>query len=188
MALSFIASLGVDVTVVGAIVLIVFFVLFIIRRISIRIKAYKNNRILEEPVLPQHDVNTKAHTTVATHRSQAIAPEPREPPKITNSVVGASVSAFTYQESKHVEKCVSCICPLKEGEMVLRLPACYHLLHDFCISPWFFVNSVCPRCGEQVNGQFTVRVGRGGTVWLHDVLCYCRSYILHMDEVVCHML
>ncbi|KAF3334789.1 RING-H2 finger protein ATL38 [Carex littledalei] len=149
MALSFFASLGVDVMVVGAIIFIVFFMLFIISRISIFIKAYKINRILEESVLPQHNVNTTAHTTVATYRSQA---------------AGASISAFTYQESKRVEKCVSCVCPLQEGDMVLQLPACYHLLHDFCIGPWFFVNSVCPGCGEQVNGQFTVRVGRSGTV------------------------
>ncbi|KAF3335802.1 RING-H2 finger protein ATL47 [Carex littledalei] len=137
--------------------------LFIISRISSLIKTYKINRKLERSVLPQHNVHTRAHTSVATHRSQAIAPEPCKPPKITNSATG-SIPAFTYQESEHDEKCVSCVCPLQEGDMVLWLPACYHLLHDFCIGLWFFVNSVCPGCGEHVNGQFTVRVGRGGTV------------------------
>ncbi|KAF3319836.1 RING-H2 finger protein ATL71 [Carex littledalei] len=164
MALSIFAGLGVDIGVVGGIIFIVFFTLFIISRLLCLIKKYRINCKVKRQVLPRRNVNTRARTTVATHLSQAIVPEPREPPKTTNAATGASISASTYHESERVEKCVSCVCPLQKGDMVLRLPACDHLLHDFCIGPWFFVNSICPGCGEKVNGQFTVRVGRGGTV------------------------
>jgi hypothetical protein len=159
MALSFFASVGVDIGVVGGIIIIVFFMLFAINRLSEFIKTYKTNRRVEQQVLPQH--NSRACTTATTHRSRTIAPEPREPPKIINSATGTSVSPSAYQESELVgiESCIVCLYPLQEGMMVLRLPACGHLLHDVCLCPWFCVNSVCPGCGEPVNAQLTVKVG-----------------------------
>ncbi|KAJ4768802.1 RING/U-box superfamily protein [Rhynchospora pubera] len=159
MALSIFASIGVDVAVVVGIIIIVFSMLFLIGRLVSFIKTCKSNRKLEQDVLPQH--NTMTRTLVTSRRSRAIAPEPREQPNITHSVADASMVAFTYHESEHdgCVECVVCLCPLQEGDTVLQLPVCGHLLHDICICSWFFANSICPGCGTPVEGQFTVNIG-----------------------------
>ena len=64
---------------------------------------------------------------------------------LTNS--NCNSSEIEYFEEQQI--CLNCHYFIQEGQMIIEIPKCCHLMHENCFFIWIKKNNSCPCCGKK---------------------------------------